>query len=223
MTGNAGVYWEFLSTPSARRATPRRIQWPAGLYISIHALREEGDLCLSDIGLALKISIHALREEGDPRQHSLFGTFAAISIHALREEGDRCTATGPQRPCAISIHALREEGDERDARTGTRYKISIHALREEGDRSDLLQCRLDNDFYPRPPRGGRLFDFLHCVKCFQFLSTPSARRATTKWRSAMHGLVISIHALREEGDYCLTMLHGATIIFLSTPSARRAT
>ena len=34
---------EFLSTPSARRATPAVNQDGDGTYISIHALREEGD------------------------------------------------------------------------------------------------------------------------------------------------------------------------------------
>ena len=33
--------------------------------ISIHALREEGDLAYSAAWSALQISIHALREEGD--------------------------------------------------------------------------------------------------------------------------------------------------------------
>ena len=33
--------------------------------ISIHALREEGDLILSVLPISNKISIHALREEGD--------------------------------------------------------------------------------------------------------------------------------------------------------------
>ena len=34
---------KFLSTPSARRATAAFSAWPAGMSISIHALREEGD------------------------------------------------------------------------------------------------------------------------------------------------------------------------------------
>ena len=34
----------FLSTPSARRATRRARQRPARFFISIHALREEGDV-----------------------------------------------------------------------------------------------------------------------------------------------------------------------------------
>ena len=34
----------FLSTPSARRATPKYVRLGADLEISIHALREEGDI-----------------------------------------------------------------------------------------------------------------------------------------------------------------------------------
>ena len=86
------------------------------------------------------------------------------------------------------------------------------------------------NFYPRPPRGGRpapdLADdvgtqiSIHALReegeqqgfhllfaLVEFLSTPSARRATagawdevTKWQ-------ISIHALREEGDRPLEEAH----------------
>ena len=79
----------FLSTPSARRATAGRTRYRMEGEISIHALREEGDLpslcaqftflrflstpsarratcgCLCQ-GYVRLISIHALREEGDP-------------------------------------------------------------------------------------------------------------------------------------------------------------
>ena len=34
------------------------------------------------------------------------------------------------------------------------------------------------DFYPRPPRGGRLERLDNMIELQQFLSTPSARRAT---------------------------------------------
>ena len=33
--------------------------------------------------------------------------------------------------------------------------ISTHALREEGDIIDTIAYWQQNDFYPRPPRGGR--------------------------------------------------------------------
>ena len=57
--------------------------------------------------------------------------------------------------------------------------ISIHALREEGDFSDF-------NGYPN---------------AIKFLSTPSARRATTCHAAGILLLRISIHALREEGDF----------------------
>ena len=79
---------KFLSTPSARRATSSGALPGPALKISIHALREEGDLDI--LGVA------------DLQQ---------ISIHALREEGDQGHTDGPAPPQGISIHALREEGD----------------------------------------------------------------------------------------------------------------
>ena len=57
----------------------------------------------------------------------------------------------------------------------------------------------------------------------KFLSTPSARRATNTFCYLTTTELISIHALREEGDEGqLKMLVGHSK-FLSTPSARRAT
>ena len=56
--------------------------------------------------------------------------------------------------------------------------ISIHALREEGDATGRHHGTAATDFYPRPPRGGRRIN-------------PSQHEAVS---------VISIHALREEGD-----------------------
>ena len=38
------------------------------------------------------ISIHALREEGDMQHFYIFNRLQNISIHALREEGDRAGA-----------------------------------------------------------------------------------------------------------------------------------
>ena len=79
--------------------------------------------------------------------------------------------------------------------------ISIHALREEGDRAGCRKHTPSTYFYPRPPRGGRPSYRVRTTADVLFLSTPSARRATS------HDLA----SLREVG------------VFLSTPSARRAT
>ena len=55
----------FLSTPSARRATSGQMKVLIACEISIHALREEGDPRGPPPGAGPQISIHALREEGD--------------------------------------------------------------------------------------------------------------------------------------------------------------
>ena len=56
---------QFLSTPSARRATGLVGRLNDVHAISIHALREEGDMTARATIDRLMISIHALREEGD--------------------------------------------------------------------------------------------------------------------------------------------------------------
>ena len=60
---------------------------PRRVGISIHALREEGDVTSLYLVDQRPISIHALREEGDLVELGL-GCALLISIHALREEGD---------------------------------------------------------------------------------------------------------------------------------------
>ena len=83
--------------------------------------------------------------------------------------------------------------------------ISIHALREEGDSEADLQFSKSGYFYPRPPRGGR-HDIIGRTYLFEaFLSTPSARRATGVGGAGRGNFGISIHALREEGDFCLNV------------------
>ena len=56
---------QFLSTPSARRATRGDLIERQVFEISIHALREEGDPTPPPGAANRLISIHALREEGD--------------------------------------------------------------------------------------------------------------------------------------------------------------
>ena len=57
-------------------------------YISIHALRVEGDCKTFDFHtVGCVISIHALRVEGDLNNFT-FNIVTNISIHALRVEGD---------------------------------------------------------------------------------------------------------------------------------------
>ena len=61
---------------------------------------------------------------------------------------------------------------------------------------------MTENFYPRPPRGGRHESATVTFKAKEFLSTPSARRATGSFFASSRHFNISIHALREEGDVC---------------------
>ena len=147
------------------------------------------------------ISIHALRKEGDtataPR------TRRSWYFYPRPPQGGRRGKAGNQyRHHAISIHALRKEGDRECIRTINAYVlflstpsarratsdvlqlrtsdlISIHALREEGDPAQAQDPAGGLYFYPRPPRGGRLDGLHRAVNNMAFLSTPSARRATS--------------------------------------------
>ena len=58
----------------------------------------------------------------------------------------------------------------------------------------------DRYFYPRPPRGGRRSKSRTMLTGWIFLSTPSARRATRQLAGNNQAGLISIHALRDEGD-----------------------
>ena len=154
---------------------------------------------------------------GSPRQNRFL-----ISIHALREEGDQeIYAQGTA--VDISIHALREEGDLLRGKSYPAWPISIHALREEGDLVIQPFGQTLEDFYPRPPRGGRPA-VLHLLRSMtRFLSTPSARRAT--FRSLPYGSgFVNFYPRPPRGgrrDCIRTLTTPAR--FLSTPSARRAT
>ena len=67
--------------------------------------------------------------------------------------------------------------------------------------SGRIGRKLQNiDFYPRPPRGGRQMPLYIRSAAGKFLSTPSARRATATFLYTCTFNLISIHALREEGD-----------------------
>ena len=169
----------FLSTPSARRATAIDVSGQIGRQISIHALREEGDQeqLLAEINRRRFLSTPSARRATQIRAHNVHQII--ISIHALREEGDSAWSWWPRRTARFLSTP--------SARRAT-HGIAVH--RGGG-----------GDFYPRPPRGGRL------------CSSLTSRRSTT----------ISIHALREEGDDTTQIRYTASRRFLSTPSARRAT
>ena len=177
-TPRRGESNQFLSTPSARRATPKAVKASVTMSISIHALREEGDRRL---GAAAQVG------EG-------------ISIHALREEGDAGPAFPRCRP-AISIHALREEGDAAKSMWNAQPAefLSTPSARRATPPGQVQQIR-HVDFYPRPPRGGRRAQGSGRAAERNFYPRPPRGGRPSSGALPGPALKISIHALREEGD-----------------------
>ena len=197
MPGYCGYFSSrFLSTPSARRATcwSRPILEAGSRFLSTPSARRATTLI---IGLLPKrlISIHALREEGDGRWHSVISPF---------------TYFYPRPP--------------RGGRLTTFSQSAAHTA----------------NFYPRPPRGGRLVCHVFDCPLGLFLSTPSARRATGRlcpcatpspyfyprpprggrpFSLSLPSLspVISIHALREEGDLLIPSTAHTSFNFYPRP------
>ena len=75
----------------------------------------------------------------------------------------------------------------------------------------------EDDFYPRPPRGGRPVESERIAVAHLFLPTPSARRATPERGRYLTGRHISTHALREEGDIILPVKDYEFIDFYPRP------
>ena len=142
--------------------------------ISIHALREEGDMpilraclvrCLFLSTPSARRATRAVMETAQaiknfyprpPRGGRLAyrlraQMFLSISIHALREEGDE-DAHGNYMTEQISIHALREEGDPRGHGDGAGHQefLSTPSARRATSLS-FASSNVSFDFYPRPP------------------------------------------------------------------------
>ena len=215
----------FLSTPSARRATSTTMCWLRVLrtFLSTPSARRATSttMCWLRVLRTFLSTPSARRATGRPTN---LITRQQISIHALREEGDPfCPRQPPRQRGFLSTPS---------ARRATSCRRCSH--------------RPSSYFYPRPPRGGRLAVApvlvdrqqisIHALReegdsCSLvarsvpsiFLSTPSARRATGCALRFSPTEEISIHALREEGDLHPTQKPVELLEFLSTPSARRAT
>ena len=237
--------FEFLSTPSARRATrgmrryccPRTYFYPRPPRGGRPGIRP----ALS----ALRYFYPRPPRGGRPLYGAARQGVRGISIHALREEGDSgCNAGHNLSDVFLSTPSARR-ATKQPVFSNNRRIISIHALREEGDGVQVSRCHLLGNFYPRPPRGGRRDTKAAFAPSHEFLSTPSARRATRQMelfeemeeflstpsaRRATSRVLIS--CVRTGNFYprpprggrpLLSLPSFALMLFLSTPSARRAT
>ena len=212
---------EFLSTPSARRATSISASSLPKSRISIHALREEGDAAGRHGFYPRRISIHALREEGDQRHGLPWQT--AFYFYPRPPRGGRLQFLPVLDPGGgfLSTPSARRATCSRQG-AGPWQTISIHALREEGDSMWMLRMPLTPYFYPRPPRGGRPSRVFDNYSDTIFLSTPSARRATRGYGDhLLQAGFLSTPSARRATPKILNQKYRKE--FLSTPSARRAT
>ena len=169
----------FLSTPSARRATQERLLHSTRKYISIHALREEGDLPFT--------------QTGGPKHIFLSTPSARRATWALH--------TADMMASFLSTPSARRATERRQQ--GLQLRIHFYPRPPRGGRQPS-QKWLDafNDFYPRPPRGGRHLvppaHHLYVNISIHALREEGDRELTVSKKAKQE---ISIHALREEGDF----------------------
>ena len=191
-------------------------------FISIHALRVEGDI--TSFWIVLYWSDFYPRPPGGGRL--LLFIFLAfllcISIHALRVEGD-FNNSNLDLIIVISIHALRVEGDSPSPPSFVTVPISIHALRVEGDSFASAASPLRVDFYPRPPGGGRLE--AHKIVNDEFVISIHALRVEGDWSRAFPRIMQQHFYPRPPGGgrHKCQVYYNQKKGFLSTPSGWRAT
>ena len=147
----------FLSTPSARRATA-------------------GGLCRAG-----KSADFYPRPPRGGRPGQLLGLLPGHDFYPRPPRGGRLFQSSQ---LGVQVKFLSTPSARRATyeleHPGQPQAISIHALREEGDSEHSVRRPPAQDFYPRPPRGGRLSTKGIPAAAFRFLSTPSARRATRR-------------------------------------------
>ena len=180
--------------------------------ISIHALREEGDH-RSLFRSAQKIDFYPRPPRGGRPTSSLpswrggnfyprpprggrqaYKTDGWVGLAFLSTPSAR-RATWPahrgRRQIPISIHALREEGD---ARSEFRLCITLRFLSTPSARRATVPLMVfqtpHTDFYPRPPRGGRLFPQTCCKLIDYFYPRPP--------RGGRH---VRLYETRKENDF----------------------
>ena len=236
---------EFLSTPSARRATCCTLL--AGTPFTYFYPRPPRGGRLSlwlSMSILPKISIHALREEGDRAKLRFPSTGEPfLSTPSARRATQRIPDNlffvcdfyprpprGGRLDRGLCIRGTCAFLSTPSARRATCFASGLAVLAEyfyprppRGGRlaSSCLRILLLY-FYPRPPRGGRHAKFYIEMAFRKFLSTPSARRATDV-AGVGHILVRFLSTPSARRATTLTAYLYCFKIFLSTPSARRAT
>ena len=119
------------------------------------------------------ISIHALREEGDDTHQ--VDVACVMHFYPRPPRGGRRTPACIWLSCSY-FYPRPPRGGRPGQHSGAKcdHDISIHALREEGDISQTSSRTSTLYFYPRPPRGGRRL-ILHGADVVQSISIHALR------------------------------------------------
>ncbi len=215
----------FLSTPSARRATRRVYAVCDTRRISIHALCEEGDNSFI-ISWSMLENFYPRPLRGGRRTflRDHFFSKVFLSTPSARRATFPFLGVCGRAKAFLSTPSARRATSEGEASFNSEIQFLSTPSARRATHSKRRTKSAKRDFYPRPLRGGRPSSVSQrtiCRRYFyprplrggrptkevrrmiiqEFLSTPSARRATL--------------------GFFATLASSAS--FLSTPSARRAT
>ena len=237
----------FQSTPSAWRETnvciPTSVQIRNFNPLPPHGGRQTQTLDISE-NMLFQSTPSAWRETWNSRRRSVgCRHFNPLPPHGGRRQGSsRCTAPNPHfNPLpphggrhhfqiivnlvsGISIHSLRMEGDweiPADWNCHEIFQSTPSAWRETS--YNWIFCKIQRNFNPLPPHGGRPQLRGTTSGDWLFQSTPSAWRETRGFRTMTGKRFISIHSLRMEGDLISVQKLQPISVFQSTPSAWRET
>ena len=145
----------FLSTPSARRATQRKHRTRQAVYISIHALREEGD---STACTGQSITWHFYPRP--PRGGRLASLGGLLTVQLFLSTPSARRATMSSSFFSSVMEFLSTPSARRATLTSSSQKtVQMIFLSTPSARRATSTARSllpgTSDFYPRPPRGGR--------------------------------------------------------------------
>ena len=236
---------QFLSTPSARRATPEfsaEYSWfpyfyprpprggrpvlPIGLVlrlvISIHALREEGDNFFA-ASSCRRSNFYPRPPRGGRRRHCPMWTLLRVflstpsarratadcNVDVVRIAGFLSTPSARRAtPPIAAIDHIAEFLSTPSARRATSCPATPSTEQRNfyprpprgGRRTAIPDKPVRRDFYPRPPRGGRRGCAHGLPLRKNFYPRPPRGGRLVFQVAGDAETVISIHALREEGD-----------------------
>ena len=194
------VYFVFQSTPSVWRETSKWLTVQMVIHY-FNPLPPYGGRRCSSIsgGVFVYISIHSLRMEGDVCTFHWLSCYY-ISIHSLRMEGDHLFVWVKRYLSTFqSTPSVWRETDNWDA--DQMEMFDFNPLPPYGGRPYChFFTHSIRHFNPLPPYGGRLAEVYFCLWLWYFNPLPPyGGRLETKY-IIVNVFLISIHSLRMEGD-----------------------